>query len=49
MLEESSIVNSMEIIKKPVLSSNQVLIWDCLRSVKINSHINNYGKLFKEL
>ncbi len=38
-----------KIIKKPVLSSNQVLIWDCLRSVKINSHINNYGKLFKEL
>ena len=34
-------------ITKPVLSSNQVLIWDCLRSIKINNKIKNYGLLFR--
>jgi len=34
-------------VSKPVLSSNQVIIWDCLRSVKINSSISGYGQLFK--
>ena len=33
-------------IKKIVLSSNQALIWDTIRSVNINSNINGYGKLF---
>ena len=31
---------------KFVISSNQALIWDTIRSVKINSNINGYGKLF---
>ena len=32
-------------IKKPVISSNQAIIWDSLRSVKIKSSINGFGKL----
>jgi len=31
---------------KFVLSSNQALIWDTMRSVNINNPINGYGKLF---
>ena len=34
-------------INKIVISSNQALIWDSIRSVGYNSSINNYGKLFK--
>ena len=33
--------------KKIVISSNQALIWDSVRSVGYNSSINGYGKLFK--
>jgi len=35
-------------IKKIVLSSNQALIWDSIRSVGYNSSIEGYGKLFKK-
>jgi len=35
-------------IKKIVLSSNQTLIWDSIRSVGYQSPINGYGKLFKD-
>ncbi len=35
------------IIEKPVLSSNQTIIWDCLRSIKINSPIYGFGKLLE--
>ena len=31
---------------KFVISSNQALIWDTIRSVNISSNINGYGKLF---
>ena len=31
---------------KFVISSNQALIWDTLRSVNINNNIDGYGKLF---
>ncbi len=34
-------------IKKIVLSSNQTLIWDSIRSVGYQSSINRYGKLFR--
>ena len=34
-------------IKKTVLSSNQTLIWDSIRSVGYNSPIHGYGKLFR--
>ena len=34
-----------DIIKKPVISSNQAMIWDSLRSVKIKSSVNGFGKL----
>ena len=33
-------------ISKYVISSNQAIIWDCLRSVNINNSISGYGKLF---
>ena len=33
-------------ISKYVISSNQAIIWDCLRSVNINNTIRGYGKLF---
>jgi maleate isomerase len=29
-----------------VISSNQAIIWDCLRSVGIDKKIDGYGKLF---
>ena len=34
-------------INKPVLSSNQTLIWDSIRSVGYKSSIKGYGKLFR--
>ena len=34
--------------KKIVISSNQALIWDSIRSVGYNSSIEGYGKLFKK-
>ena len=34
-------------IKKTVLSSNQTLIWDSIRSVGYKSTIKGYGKLLK--
>ena len=43
-----SLINDIEkIINKPILSSNQAIIWDCLRSVKINKPIYGYGKLLE--
>ena len=36
-----------EKINKPVLSSNQTLIWDSIRSVGYKSSIKGYGKLFR--
>ena len=35
-------------IKKTVLSSNQALIWDSIRSVGYNSSIEGYGKLLRK-
>jgi len=34
-------------IKKTVLSSNQTLIWDSIRSVGYNNQVDGYGKLFR--
>ena len=34
-------------IKKPVLSSNQTLIWDTIRSIGYKSPIRGYGKLLE--
>ena len=36
-------------IKKIVLSSNQALIWDSIRSVGCNSSIEGYGKLLRKI
>ena len=43
-----NILNKLEqIIKKPVLSSNQTLIWDTIRSIGYKSAIKGYGKLLE--
>ena len=34
-------------INKPVLSSNQVLIWDSLRQIGFNSEIKGFGEILK--
>ena len=34
-----------DLIKKPIISSNQAIIWDSIRSTKIQSSIEGYGKL----
>ena len=34
-----------DLIMKPIISSNQAMIWDSLRSVKIKSSISGFGKL----
>lgn len=34
-----------DLIKKPVISSNQSIIWDSIRSVEINSRIEGFGEL----
>ena len=41
------IIDQIEIkIKKTVLSSNQTLIWDSIRSVGYKNPIAGYGKFF---
>ena len=35
-----------DLIKKTVISSNQAIIWDSIRSVEIKSNIEGFGKLF---
>ena len=37
-----------EKLQKPVLSSNQTLIWDTLRSVGYQSPVKGYGKLLEK-
>ena len=34
-------------LNKPVLSSNQILIWDSLESIGKNNDVTGFGKLFK--
>ena len=44
-----SIIDKLEKkIQKPVLSSNQALIWDTLEKIGKNTSINGFGKLFLE-
>ena len=44
-----SIIDKLEKkIQKPVLSSNQALIWDTLEKIGKNNSINGFGKLFLE-
>ncbi|AZO18847.1 arylmalonate decarboxylase [Mesorhizobium sp. M2A.F.Ca.ET.043.05.1.1] len=33
---------------KPVITSNQAMMWDCLRLAGVNDRSDNYGRLFKE-
>ena len=42
------ILNQVETkIKKTVLSSNQTLIWDSIRSVDYKNPVEGYGELFR--
>ena len=42
------IIDQVEIkIKKTVLSSNQTLIWDSIRSVGYRNSVTGYGQLFR--
>jgi maleate isomerase len=44
------ILQSIEdFINKPIISSNQAIIWDSLRSVNINNSIVGYGKLLEQV
>ena len=44
-----SIIDKLEKkIQKPVLSSNQALIWDTLKKIGKNTSIKGFGKLFLE-
>tara|TARA_B100001540_G_scaffold78699_1_gene70754 strand:- start:4495 stop:5250 length:756 start_codon:yes stop_codon:yes gene_type:complete len=46
-LRALEILNQAEIeTGKYIISSNQALIWDCLRSIKMNKNIEGFGKLF---
>ena len=40
------ISNSEKKIKKPVLSSNQTLIWDTLEKIGKNKNVKGFGSLF---
>ena len=43
-----SLINDLEKeLNKPVISSNQVLIWDCLELINSNYSIEGFGRLFK--
>ena len=43
-----NILSKLEVkLKKLVLSSNQTLIWDTIRSTGYKSPINGYGKLLE--
>jgi maleate isomerase len=43
-----SLINDLEKeLNKPVISSNQALIWDCLELINSNYSIEGFGRLFK--
>ena len=45
-LRSLDIVNKLEqTVGKPVVCSNQAMVWDCLRHCGINDHITDYGQL----
>lgn len=35
-------------INKPVIASNQAMMWNCLRMLGVNDKIEGYGRLFRE-
>ena len=42
------LINDLEKeLNKPVISSNQALIWDCLELINSNNNIEGFGRLFK--
>jgi len=42
-----SLINDLEKeLNKPVISSNQALIWDCLELINSNNNIEGFGRLF---
>ena len=34
-------------IDKPVITSNQAMMWSCLRRIGVEDNISGYGQLFK--
>ncbi|WP_440929954.1 maleate cis-trans isomerase family protein [Candidatus Pelagibacter sp.] len=43
-----SLINDLEKeLNKPVITSNQALIWDCLELINSNNNIEGFGRLFK--
>ena len=48
-LRTMDVINQIEdAIGKPVIASNQAMLWDCLRLAGINDKIPKLGKLFTE-
>ena len=44
-----SLINDLEKeLNKPVITSNQALIWDCLELINSNNNIEGFGRLFKD-
>jgi len=35
-------------INKPVVCSNQAMLWDCLRQAGITDQFNGYGRLLRQ-
>ena len=49
-LRTMDVINQIEdAIGKPVIASNQAMLWDCLRLAGINDKIPKLGRLFTEL
>jgi len=46
-LHVDSIIELLEKdLKRPVITSNQVMLWDVLRRINVNEKIEGLGKLF---
>ena len=43
----SSIVKIEDEIKKPVISSNQAMMWSCLRRINVSTNVKGFGRLFE--
>ena len=36
-----------EVVNKPVVTSNQAMMWSCLRRIGVTDNLKGYGRLFK--
>jgi maleate isomerase len=47
-LRSVDIIDDLEArIGRPVVTSNQAMMWDCLRTAGIDDHLNGFGRLFR--